>query len=317
MKRIKFFAIGIGISLAFSLSVNSVQFAMEDFLINQVYFPDKILLAQVSREGLNRKNPIDFNIKAKAALVIKISNDGDQTILFDQNSSAKMPIASLTKLMTAVISLDNQQLSRIVEISQPMILQEWSSGNLKIGEKITVGELLKMALVESNNDAANALAEVNGRENFINLMNLKAAEIGLRSTRFSNSTGLEAENNFSTARDMANLAILILKKYPLEILKISAQPSVIVLSENGERRHQAFNTNELLNSFSQIDDLKIIGGKTGYTDESGGCVIIILQDKDNDYFINVILGTDSRESRFSEMRKLIDAFNNENKICNF
>lgn len=188
-------------------------------------------------------------------------------------------------------------------------LEGGNNGKLRVGEKIAVEELLEMALVESSNDAALALAGVNGRENFINLMNLKAAEIGLRSTRFSNPTGLEAENNFSTARDMANLAIFILKKYPLEILKISAQPSVIVLSENGERRHQAFNTNELLNSFDQINGLKIVGGKTGYTDEAGGCIILILKDKNNNYFINVILGADSRESRFSEMRKLIDAFN--------
>lgn len=288
MKGVKFFIIGIGISLAFSLSVNSAQFALEDFLIGQIYIPEKTFLAQVSREN---SFDIDINIKAKSALVIEIRNDGEQTIIFDKNSNAKMPIASLTKLMTAVISLENQPLSKRIEITQAM---GGNNGKLRVGEKIAVEELLEMALVESSNDAALALTEVNGRENFINLMNLKAAEIGLRSTKFSNPTGLEAENNFSTARDMANLAILILKKYPL-ILETSSQSSIKVLS-----------------TFSQIDDLKIIGGKTGYTDEAGGCIILILKDKNNNYFINVILGADSRESRFSEMRKLIDAFN-ENK----
>ena len=290
MKGVKFFIIGIGISLAFSLSVNSAQFALEDFLIGQIYIPEKTFLAQVSREN---SFDIDINIKVKSALVIEIKNDKEQTIIFDKNSNAKMPIASLTKLMTAVISLENQPLSKKIEITQAMVspLEGGNNGKLRVGEKIAVEELLEMALVESSNDAALALAEVNGRENFINLMNLKAAEIGLRSTRFSNPTGLEAENNFSTARDMANLAILILKKYPL-ILETSSQSSIKVLS-----------------TFSQIDDLKIIGGKTGYTDEAGGCIILILKDKNNNYFINVILGADSRESRFSEMRKLIDAFN--------
>jgi len=318
MKGVKFFTIGIGIGLAFSLSVNSAQLVLEDFLINQIYIPEKTFLAQISRETLDKKNSFDINIGVKSALVVEIRNDGEQIIIFDKNSNTKMPIASLTKLMTAIISLENQPLSEKIEITEPMVSQEGNNGKLRVGEKITVEELLEMALVESSNDAALALAEISGRENFINLMNLKAAEIGLRSTRFSNPTGLEAENNFSSARDMANLAIFILKEYPpnndiFPFLEISAQSSVIVLSENGETHHRAFNTNELLNSFSQTDDLKIIGGKTGYTDEAGGCIVIILQDKDNDYFVNVILGADSRESRFSEMRKLIDAFN-ENKI---
>jgi len=322
MKGVKFFTIGISIGLAFALSVNSAQSVLEDFLVNQIYIPEKTFLAQVSREALSKRDSFDINIRVKSALVVKIGNDGEQTIIFDKNSNAKMPIASLTKLMTAIISLETQSLSEKIEITQPIVFQEGSSGNLRVGEKIAVEELLKMALVESSNDAADALAEingVNGRENFINLMNLKAKEIGLRSTNFSTPTGLEIENNFSSARDMANLAVFILKEYPpnnsiFPFLETSSQSSVIVLSENGEIHHRAFNTNELLNSFSQIDDLKIIGGKTGYTDESGGCIVIILQDKDNNHFVNVILGADSRESRFSEMRKLIDAFNNENKI---
>ena len=318
MKGVKFFTIGIGIGLAFSLSVNSAQLVLEDFLINQIYIPEKTFLAQISREALSKKNSFDIDIRVKSALVVEIRNDGEQTIIFDKNSNTKMPIASLTKLMTAIISLENQPLSEKIEITEPMVSQEGNNGKLRVGEKITVEELLKMTLVESSNDAALALAEISGRENFINLMNLKAAEIGLRSTRFSNSTGLEVENNFSSARDVANLAIFILKEYPpnnniFPFLEISSQSSVIVSSENGETHHWAFNTNELLNSFSQINDLKIIGGKTGYTDEAGGCIVIILQDKDNNYFVNVILGADSRESRFSEMRKLIDAFN-ENKI---
>jgi len=318
MKGVKFFTIGIGIGLAFSLSVNSAQLVLEDFLVNQIYIPEKTFLAQISREALSKKNSFDIDIKVKSALVVEIRNDGEQIIIFDKNSNTKMPIASLTKLMTAIISLENQPLSEKIEITEPMVSQEGNNGKLRVGEKITVEELLEMALVESSNDAALALAEISGRENFINLMNLKAAEIGLRSTRFSNPTGLEAENNFSSARDMANLAIFILKEYPpnndiFPFLETSSQSSVIVLSENGETHHRAFNTNELLNSFNQTDDLKIIGGKTGYTDEAGGCIVIILQDKDNDYFVNVILGADSRESRFSEMRKLIDAFN-ENKI---
>jgi len=317
MKGIKFFTIGAGIGLTLALGVNSAQFIFEDFLVNQIYIPEKTFLAQISKETLSKRNLSDINIGAKSALVVKIKNSGEQVIVFEKNSNMKMPIASLTKLMTAIISLENQLLYEKIEITESMVSQQGNSGNLRIGEKITVKELLKMALVESSNDAADALAEVggvNGRDNFINLMNLKASAIGLRSTNFSTPTGLEVENNFSSARDIANLVIFILKEYPVNnsifpFLETSSQSSVIVLSENGEAHHRAFNTNELLNSFSEIDDLKIVGGKTGYTDEAGGCIVIILQNSDNDYFINIVLGADSRESRFSEMRKLIDAFN--------
>ena len=162
--------------------------------------------------------------------------------------------------------------------------------------------------MESSNDAAEALAEVSGREEFIDLMNRKAKELSLRSTHFSTPTGLEAEDNFSTARDLVNLTIFILKDYPF-ILETSAQPSVIILSENDRPHHRAFNTNELLTSFGQIENLKIVGGKTGYTDEAGGCIILMTKNQNGDYFISLVLGADSPESRFLESEKLIKAFN--------
>ena len=306
-KRFKFFLIGLLSSLVFTFAVNGAEKSLETFFMEQVYFPPNTFLAQVSRENLVKKTPFDFNIEAKSALVLKIEADGTQTVIFDKDSDQPLPIASLTKLMTVLISLESQPLSQKIEITSQIISQQGNSGSLKVGERISVKELIKMALVESSNDAADALAEISGREDFVTLMNLKAKEIGLRSTRFSTPTGLEAEDNFSTARDLANLVILILKRYPL-ILDISSQSSITILSENEKPHHIAFNTNDLL-AVGEIQDLKIVGGKTGYTDEAGGCIILVLKDQDNNYFINIILGTGLRESRFSEMKKLIEAFN--------
>ncbi len=306
-KRFKFFLIGLLSSLVFTFAVNGAEKSLETFFMEQVYFPPNTFLAQVSRENLVKKTPFDFNIEAKSALVLKIEADGTQTVIFDKDSDQPLPIASLTKLMTVLVSLESQPLSQKIEITSQIISQQGNSGSLKVGERISVKELIKMALVESSNDAADALAEISGREDFVTLMNLKAKEIGLRSTRFSTPTGLEAEDNFSTARDLANLVILILKRYPL-ILDISSQSSITILSENEKPHHIAFNTNDLL-AVGEIQDLKIVGGKTGYTDEAGGCIILVLKDQDNNYFINIILGTGLRESRFSEMKKLIEAFN--------
>ncbi|MBI4359192.1 MAG: D-alanyl-D-alanine carboxypeptidase [Candidatus Nealsonbacteria bacterium] len=303
-KRLRFFFIGLGISLVFFGFLNAGELRLEKFLFGQLYLPQETFLAQASRPNLFQK----LDIKARSALVVKVESDGQQTVLFDKNSSQPLAIASLTKLMTAVVSLENQPLSKEVEISPSSVSQEGSSGNLKAGERIMVKELLKMALVESSNDAAEALAEVSGRKEFINLMNRKARELSLRSTHFSTPTGLEAEDNFSTARDLVNLTIFILKDHPF-ILEISAQPSVIILSENDRPHHRAFNTNELLLSLAGIENWKIVGGKTGYTDEAGGGVILVTKDRNGDYFINLVLGADSHESRFSELKKLVQAFN--------
>jgi D-alanyl-D-alanine carboxypeptidase (penicillin-binding protein 5/6) len=165
-----------------------------------------------------------------------------------------------------------------------------------------------MALVESSNDAAEALAELDGRSQFIELMNLKAGELGLFSTHFSTPTGLEAEDNFSTVKNLAVLSAFILREHPL-IFSISAQPSVIILSENDKLHHRAFNTNELLISLSGLENLRIVGGKTGYTQEAGGCIVLLTENPTGDCFINIVLGAVSPETRFSEMRKLVEAFN--------
>jgi len=308
MTGLKFFLIGLTISLSLFAVLNAGELKLEDFLLSQLYLPSDTFLAQISNGNLFEKSLPTFDIAARSALVLKVKSNGQQTVLFDKSSSQELAIASLTKLMTAVVSLENQPLSQEVEISSTSVSQEGNSGNLKVGERIMVKELLKMALIESSNDAAEALAEVSGREEFVVLMNLKSKELGLRSTYFSTPTGLEAENNFSTARDLANLMIFILKNHPF-ILEISAQPSVIILSENDRPHHRAFNTNELLTSFAGIDNLKIVGGKTGYTDEAGGCIILVTKDQNGDYLIYLVLGADSQESRFSELKKLIQIFN--------
>ncbi|MDP2926810.1 MAG: serine hydrolase [bacterium] len=320
MTGLKFFLIGLTISLSLFGALNAGELRLEDFLLSQIYLPPDTFLAQASQNDFSnfknfspvKKFSLNFDIAARSALVLKVKSDGQQTVLFDKNSSQKLAIASLTKLMTAVVSLENQPLSQEVEISLTSVSQEGNSGNLKTGERIMVKELLKMALIESSNDAAEALAAKSsissGREEFVALMNLKSKELGLRSTYFSTPTGLEAENNFSTARDLANLMVFILKTHPF-ILEVSAQPSVIILSENNRPHHRAFNTNELLTSFGQIKNLKIVGGKTGYTDEAGGSIILVTKDQNGNYFISLVLGADSQESRFLELEKLIKAFN--------
>ncbi len=305
MKSLKFFLIGFFVSAPLWLGFNFGEAKLESFFIDQFYVPSESFLAQ-AETALSKSYPPAPHINAKSALAIMISADGQQTILLDQDSIQAQPIASLTKLMTVVIAVEKWPFSTMTEILPASVAQDGNIGNLKAGERIAVSELLKMILVESSNDAADALAMMAGRDNFIGLMNLKADELGLESTNFSNATGLEPENNFSTARDLAILMAFISEKYPL-IMQISSQPSITVLGENGLPHHLAISTNELLSDpdSDSLGPFEIVGGKTGYTEEAGGCIVLVLKDRRENVFISVILGASSQESRFSEMEKLI------------
>jgi len=168
-----------------------------------------------------------------------------------------------------------------------------------------VETLLYIMLIESSNDAAYALAETIGLDNFIDKMNQKAKELGMEDTYFINTTGLDVNDslptltNFSTAQDMARLSKYILLKDP-KIFEISSLNYYEAMNASGNFHHLAINTNELLNLNSHV-----IGGKTGYTPKAGGCMILILKPEKGGYIINVILGTVSQEARFEEMKKLV------------
>ena len=306
MKSLKFFLIGILIPAPIWFGLNFTEARLEDFFVGQIYLPSQASLIPVNT-AVGTVMPSDLPappvIDAKAALTLMIDPNGRQSTIFEQNSEQSQPIASLTKLMTAVIVLEHQSLSKEIIISSSSVAQEGDSGNLKAGEKIAISELLKMTLIESSNDAAEALAESYGKDDFIVLMNSKVNSLKMGSSHFSNATGLEAEDNFSTAKDLAVLGEFILKIHPI-IFNISSKPSVTISYRDGGLHHLAINTNELL--LDQPGDLKIVGGKTGYTQEAGGCIILVLEDEKGNYFINVILGANSAEARFQEMGKLID-----------
>lgn len=243
------------------------------------------------------KNAVDFNVNAKSAVVLDVETD---TVLYSENSNENFPIASLTKIMTALVVLDNIDLSEVATISKAAFNVEGSKNGLAVGEKISVENLLKIMLVNSNNIAAYALAEhMNGSvDNFIELMNEKADLIGLKNTKFLNSSGLDNEknNNISTAYEMAQLVDYALEK-PLiwEILRIQ---KITLFSLDGKIEHKIKNTNLLLGKLKNIT-----GGKTGMTDEAGQCLVLVVGDpKDNHKIISVVLNA---EDRFSETEKLV------------
>lgn len=231
----------------------------------------------------------------KAAMSIKIVS-GEENILFKKDKSKKLPIASLTKLMTALIVLENYDLNEEITISANAIMEEGGKNNFKDGEVFSVRNLLYAILVESSNKAAYAMGEKIGIENFIDLMNIKAAELEMTNTHFSDNTGLSSDS-YSTAEDIVKISKHLFENYPL-FKEITAIKEYDLYLSDGSFHHKVVNTNKMLG------EMNIVGGKTGWTIEARGCFMAIQKNPGNsNYFIYVVLGV---EDRFAEMGKLIN-----------
>jgi len=170
-KTLKLFLISLAISVPVWWGTDLFQKGFENFLFAKINVDDSSLFTADLVSTLFDKPQKELNIQANAALSVIVENgQNDWNIIFQENQKERMPIASLTKLMTALVVLENYDLSQEVEISQKAVDQEESIGQLKVGEKMTVKDLLYITLIESSNDAAYALAEVIGVNNFVDII---------------------------------------------------------------------------------------------------------------------------------------------------
>lgn len=324
-KKLKTFWISLVLSLPFWWGINGLEKNLGDFwFLQEITKNPQIFAAQINQqilekeikkvelEKLQAERLRNLEIEAKVVISVEIDSQGNEKILFEKSSQQLLPIASLSKLMTALIIFDlngTYNLSQLITITKEAVEQEGSSkyGDLKAGESLSVENLLYIMLIESSNDAAFALTEPIGEKGFIGLMNIYAKELGLKNTYFVNSTGLDPDDsrnspNYSTAEDLVKLTKYILRNYP-QIFEITINQSYEVLMPNGLTHHFIpENTNKLL---GEVPD--IIGGKTGWSFSAGGCLLLVIENsKNNSYLINIILGA---KDRFNEMRKLISALN--------
>ncbi|MFA5351755.1 MAG: D-alanyl-D-alanine carboxypeptidase family protein [Candidatus Gracilibacteria bacterium] len=223
-------------------------------------------------------------VKAEAALVMDVKTG---SILFEKNAQTQLPIASLTKLVTALVAKENYQLNDVVVVSENADKQPPAEAHLLTGEEITVENLLKALLINSANDAATALAEKMGEEEFVVKMNDKVSKLGLLNTHFSNAVGYDEEGNYSTAYDLARLAGYFLRDDLLR--EIVATQSTMVASVNGGIRHQLSSTNKLYGTY-----LTMRGLKTGTTDEAGECFAGIAEGENGQQVLAIVLNSPSR-----------------------
>jgi D-alanyl-D-alanine carboxypeptidase (penicillin-binding protein 5/6) len=248
--------------------------------------------------SINTSTP---DINSRAAVILEKSTG---TILLGKNEHAIRKMASTTKIMTAIIVLENiENLSDTVIVSKKAANIGGSRLGLSANAKITVNDLLYGLLLCSGNDSAIALAEfISGSvEEFANLMNQKALDLGLKDTHFVTPHGLDNEEHYTTAYELA-----ILTKYALENKRFSKVVSThnYTVSINGSSKN-INNTNELLGSLSGV-----YGVKTGFTNGANRCLVTACKRGDLD-IICVVLGADTKKFRTQDSIKLIEyAFSN-------
>lgn len=222
----------------------------------------------------------------------------DGRVLWSRRLTSRSAIASLTKIMTAVVAMEHGDLKDTVTISDGSTSVGESTSFLRPGEKPPLGEVLEGLLVKSGNDAAIAVAEhISGSEaEFVKLMNAKAAELGLDDTRFANSHGLDAKAHYSTAEDLAVLSRYAMTKP--QFRKLVSQKSARIGS--GARGEKIVNTNLLLGNYAGAN-----GVKTGWTNRAGYCVIESASRGGVELYA-VVLDTAGEIQRFRDARELLD-----------
>lgn len=265
-------------------------------LVKKLIFYQNKKPLKILREG-------EPKLTAGSAISVFLKNN-QETIVYQKNENVILPIASLTKLMTAIISYDNYKLSDTITFTKKAVDQIGDVGNYKVGETFTIEGLLHSILMESSNDAAELLSEKIGSHKFIDLMNKKAKEIGMESTFFYNPTGLPSKSgeNVSTVKDLAKLTEYLLKKYP-KILEISSKREYNLYKADKKFHHKIINKDSLLKKQNNLG-VKIILSKTGYTKSARECLDLAIEFPQKEgKLINIILKSENRES---DMIKLID-----------
>ncbi len=242
-------------------------------------------------------NENELNISSEAAILID-SNTG--AVLYGKNEDKKMYPASTTKILTAIITLEKCNLDEMVTAHKTAISaipSGYSSCYLSDGEEMNVKDLLTVFLVHSSNDAGYVLAEhISGSiENFADLMNQKAAEIGCTNSHFMNPSGIHDENHYSTAHDLSLIARYCMKNSTFR--SIVSMPKCTVPATNKFEARTYANTNDILNPSSKYHIADCIGIKTGFTTEAQNCLIAGFS-KNNLELISVILGASPVTNRW-------------------
>lgn len=260
-----------------------------------------LLLLLISIPLVKAEETEDLAPNAKSAIMIEASTG---EILFQKNKDEKLAPASMTKMMSMLLIMEeiengNLKWNEMITTSEKASSMGGSQIFLKVGEKMTVEDLLKGVAIASGNDAVVALAErISGsEEQFVKRMNTRAQDLGLKNTNFINATGLTADNHYSSAYDMSLIAKELIKHE--KILEFTSTYEDY-LRKDTKSPFWLVNTNRLVRFKEGVDGLK-----TGFTDEAGYCLTATMK-KDNMRLITVVMKEENTSKRSADTTKMLD-----------
>jgi D-alanyl-D-alanine carboxypeptidase (penicillin-binding protein 5/6) len=239
-------------------------------------------------------------------------NDTTNEVVESYRCFEKIYPASITKIMTALLTLEHGNLDDTITLEHDIVVSEDGAvvSTLSKGDTVQVGQVFHEMLIKSANDCADILAEyiAGSKEDFVDMMNAKAKELGATHTHFANTNGLHADNHYTTAYDL----YLIFKeavKYDTFVDTVSMKDYTMtyVNAQGQEVREYMQSTNYyLLNEYPTPEGVTMYGGKTGTTSMAGSCLIVMTENAQGERFFSVVLGADTKDELYQSMSDLLE-----------
>lgn len=266
-----------------------------------------------SKKIINKDVFSKINLEATSAMVWDINK---KEVIFEKNSNQSMPLASITKLMTALVALEKVYPSFAISID-PEFLNQYGNSGLYINEKWSLDKLIEMSLITSANDASFAIASVvgsqitgksyqEGESFFISEMNRKAEKMNLSKTFFYNATGLDINNEisgaYSSAKDVVNLTLHLIQNHPGVLLSTRYTTKKSLSLSN--LQHTLVNTNPTV-----FNTEGLLASKTGYTDLAGGNLMVVV-NVDFNYPVIIVVMDSTFDGRYEDVKLLIETTKN-------
>ena len=268
-----------------------------------------------SKVAVVSKEKADNNDYPEAKEVLLVNNTKNKVIVSQKVFDQAYP-ASTTKIMTALLTLENLNLSQVVTIKHDITFPDGAAVaiHLKKGDKITVEALLNALIIMSANDAAVALGEaVAGSEaNFVKMMNKRAKELGATNTHFANPNGLHLSDHYSTAYDLYLIFNAAIQNETfLEILKTTDYTANYTDAAGTPVSQEWTSTNKYLaGTETAPDGITVLGGKTGTTGEAGYCLVLLSQNASGQNLISIVLKADCRDNLYLLMNEMLRQYGN-------
>lgn len=297
-------------SMAYSTDTKISAYNVVDTQSSEKLEPFAYDLCVVSGDILDEEN-VDMS-QATSAVLFDIN---DKEVLYSKNAHERLYPASLTKVMTALVALENASLDQVLTATSAVNITESGAQlcGLKPGDTMTLDQALRILLVYSANDVAMLIAENIGgtTEHFIEMMNEEAKRLGATNTQFMNPHGLTQDGHYTTAYDLYLIFNEAIKYETFNEIIHMTNYQTTYYDQDGNPKELSFQTSNLFlrGTYESPENITVIGGKTGTTNAAGHCLILLSRDTNGAPYISVILRSEAREILYTEMADLLDEIN--------